>query len=565
MGRVPCCEKPGVKKGPWTPEEDHKLVTYIQNHGHTSWRALPKQAGLSRCGKSCRLRWTNYLRPGIKRGSFTTQEENSIIQLHAVLGNRWSTISTHLPGRTDNEIKNHWNTRLRKRMLKMGLDPATHRPWALPHQLQQPLPLQPSQISSLLVSLLQGAPASAPDPAQSPLLNALLLGSQSFSNNNGLFPAAAGHALQNNPRAPAAPPLPPTSSGFPAPAMLDPALLAAAETRLVLDCLKFNSAESQMASSSDHHLNQLLTRLLLLKLLQGSTSNHVAPAPSNAAAACYENRAPFQDTTQHAAGLRMSGPISADQLLQSHGLNLAAVNGLMQAANNRERTAASTPPAPSSAFANSNFCASLSETNHSSTTPNTTPLNMFSSSSYQQRLLQTLPFLAESVIEPSTSAASTDHLSSTSPHQLSQGSFPNCAAELTTHNGSLSRQQTASWLGGSTQLGSQLAQPGSMQRHSSLPGEDNQVLTSGAQLLVAAGGMHDVAGSRAPTLTTWEEHLMMTEQKGGGDRDLASSSTVSSSTLSSGSQGQATPNTPTNIFNIQEYWSNLLNLISSGK
>jgi len=128
MGRAPCCEKVGLKKGPWTPEEDQKLVTYIQEHGHGSWRALPQKAGLLRCGKSCRLRWANYLRPDIKRGKFSTQEEQTIIQLHALLGNRWSTIATHLPKRTDNEIKNYWNTHLKKRLLQMGIDPVTHKP-----------------------------------------------------------------------------------------------------------------------------------------------------------------------------------------------------------------------------------------------------------------------------------------------------------------------------------------------------------------------------------------------------------------------------------------------------
>lgn len=128
MGRAPCCEKVGLKKGPWTPEEDQKLLAYIQEHGHGSWRALPQKAGLLRCGKSCRLRWTNYLRPDIKRGKFNPQEEQTIIQLHALLGNRWSTIATHLPKRTDNEIKNYWNTHLKKRLVQMGIDPMTHKP-----------------------------------------------------------------------------------------------------------------------------------------------------------------------------------------------------------------------------------------------------------------------------------------------------------------------------------------------------------------------------------------------------------------------------------------------------
>ncbi|KAE8733220.1 Transcription factor MYB32 [Hibiscus syriacus] len=128
MGRSPCCEKTGLKKGPWTPEEDQKLIDYIQKHGYGNWRTLPKNAGLQRCGKSCRLRWTNYLRPDIKRGRFSLEEEETIIQLHSVLGNKWSAIAARLPGRTDNEIKNYWNTHIRKRLLRMGIDPVTHSP-----------------------------------------------------------------------------------------------------------------------------------------------------------------------------------------------------------------------------------------------------------------------------------------------------------------------------------------------------------------------------------------------------------------------------------------------------
>ncbi|RRT63697.1 hypothetical protein B296_00028216 [Ensete ventricosum] len=128
MGRPPCYDEMGVKKGPWTPEEDKKLVEYIQRHGHGSWRNLPKNAGLNRCGKSCRLRWTNYLRPDVKRGKFSEDEEQIIIHLHSILGNKWSTISRRLPGRTDNEIKNYWNTHLKKKLLLMGVDPVTHAP-----------------------------------------------------------------------------------------------------------------------------------------------------------------------------------------------------------------------------------------------------------------------------------------------------------------------------------------------------------------------------------------------------------------------------------------------------
>ncbi|CAK9210864.1 unnamed protein product, partial [Sphagnum troendelagicum] len=128
MGRKPCCDKVGLKKGPWTAEEDEKLVSFINTHGLGCWRAVPKLAGLLRCGKSCRLRWTNYLRPDLKRGIFAEAEEQLILELHASLGNRWSRIAAQLPGRTDNEIKNYWNTRLKKKLRHMGLDPSTHKP-----------------------------------------------------------------------------------------------------------------------------------------------------------------------------------------------------------------------------------------------------------------------------------------------------------------------------------------------------------------------------------------------------------------------------------------------------
>ncbi|CBI15225.3 unnamed protein product, partial [Vitis vinifera] len=128
MGRPPCCDKIGVKKGPWTPEEDIILVSYIQEHGPGNWRAVPTSTGLLRCSKSCRLRWTNYLRPGIKRGNFTDQEEKTIIHLQALLGNRWAAIASYLPQRTDNDIKNYWNTHLKKKLKKFPTDTSSSLP-----------------------------------------------------------------------------------------------------------------------------------------------------------------------------------------------------------------------------------------------------------------------------------------------------------------------------------------------------------------------------------------------------------------------------------------------------
>ncbi|KAL2533252.1 Transcription repressor MYB6 [Abeliophyllum distichum] len=116
MGKNPCCSKVGLNRGAWTAAEDEILTDYIKLHGEGRWRNLPKKAGLKRCGKSCRLRWLNYLRPDIKRGNITWDEEELIIRLHKLLGNRWSLIAGRLPGRTDNEIKNYWNTNLRRKI-----------------------------------------------------------------------------------------------------------------------------------------------------------------------------------------------------------------------------------------------------------------------------------------------------------------------------------------------------------------------------------------------------------------------------------------------------------------
>ncbi|KAL8508695.1 hypothetical protein ACS0TY_019085 [Phlomoides rotata] len=121
-----CCSKQKVKRGLWSPEEDEKLVRHITNYGHGCWSSVPKLAGLQRCGKSCRLRWINYLRPDLKRGSFTDQEERTIIDVHRILGNRWAQIAKHLPGRTDNEVKNFWNSCIKKKLIAQGLDPNTH-------------------------------------------------------------------------------------------------------------------------------------------------------------------------------------------------------------------------------------------------------------------------------------------------------------------------------------------------------------------------------------------------------------------------------------------------------
>ncbi|KAK0573008.1 hypothetical protein LWI29_001814 [Acer saccharum] len=111
-----------LRRGPWTLEEDTLLSHYIARHGEGRWNMLAKCAGLKRTGKSCRLRWLNYLKPDIKRGNLTPQEQLLILELHSKWGNRWSKIAQCLPGRTDNEIKNYWRTRVQKHARQLNIE-----------------------------------------------------------------------------------------------------------------------------------------------------------------------------------------------------------------------------------------------------------------------------------------------------------------------------------------------------------------------------------------------------------------------------------------------------------
>ncbi|XP_068331688.1 transcription factor WER-like [Pyrus communis] len=104
------------KKALWTKEEDEILLDYIRVHGRGRWNRIPKVTGLRRSGKRCRLRWLNHLSPNVKRGVFSEEEEDLIIRLHNLLGNRWSLIARRVPGRTDNQVKNYWNTHLYKKL-----------------------------------------------------------------------------------------------------------------------------------------------------------------------------------------------------------------------------------------------------------------------------------------------------------------------------------------------------------------------------------------------------------------------------------------------------------------
>ncbi|XP_020578988.1 myb-related protein 340-like [Phalaenopsis equestris] len=147
----------GWRKGPWTPQEDNLLTEHVKLHGEGRWNCVSRLTGLMRSGKSCRLRWVNYLRPDLKRGKITPHEVTIILELHAKWGNRWSTIARSLPGRTDNEIKNYWRTHFKKGRSTKNIEKARAKFLKQQHeqkQLQQQL-LQQQQQQQLRLEVPQ--------------------------------------------------------------------------------------------------------------------------------------------------------------------------------------------------------------------------------------------------------------------------------------------------------------------------------------------------------------------------------------------------------------------------
>ncbi|KAK1359766.1 transcription factor MYB35 [Heracleum sosnowskyi] len=130
MVRPPCCERMNARKGNWSKEEDVKVLPYVPKQRTSNWTDASKKTGPRKCGKSCKHKCSNHLRPDKKHETFTPQEEELIINLHAAIGSRWPIIAQQLPGRTDNDVKNYWNTKLKKKLSGMGIDHVTHKPFS---------------------------------------------------------------------------------------------------------------------------------------------------------------------------------------------------------------------------------------------------------------------------------------------------------------------------------------------------------------------------------------------------------------------------------------------------